>query len=80
MEQIERVEVMKYLDIIINDKLRFKDHCDYILKKIDKKISFLNRIGKYITMYTRCLIYKLIIAPHFEHLCHTNNKHGRDTT
>jgi len=30
--EIERVEAMKYLGIII-DRLRFQDHCDYMLKK-----------------------------------------------
>jgi len=65
--QVERVEVMKYLGIIIDDRLRFTDHCDYVIKKIGKKISFLNRIGKSITLYARCLIYKSIIAPHFEY-------------
>jgi len=54
--QIERVEVMKHLGIIINDRLQFTDHCDYVLKKIGKKISFLNRIGKSITMYATWLI------------------------
>jgi len=48
--QIKRVVVMKYLGIIIDDRLRFTDHCDYVLKKIGKKINFLNRIGKSITM------------------------------
>jgi len=28
--EIERVEIMKYLGIIIDDRLRFKDHCDYM--------------------------------------------------
>lgn len=65
--EIERVEIMKYLGIIIDDRLRFKDHCDYMLKKIGKKTSFLNRIGNYISAYTRCIIYKTIIAPHFEY-------------
>jgi len=65
--QIERVEVMKYLGIIIDDRLRFMDHYDYVLKKISKRISFLNRIGKSIIMYARCLIYKSIIAPHFKY-------------
>jgi len=65
--QIERVEAMKYLGIIIDDRLRFADHCDYVLKKIGKKISFLNRIGNSITVYARCMIYKSIIAPHFEY-------------
>ncbi|KAM0724671.1 hypothetical protein ACS0PU_009055 [Formica fusca] len=65
--EIERVEIMKYLGIIIDDRLRFKDHCDYMLKKIGKKTSFLNRIGNYISAYTRCIVYKTIIAPHFEY-------------
>lgn len=43
--EIERVKNIKYLGIIIDNKLRFEEHCDYMLKKIGKKISFLNRIG-----------------------------------
>lgn len=65
--EIGRVEIMKYLGIIIDDRLRFKDHCNYMLKKIGKKISFLNRIGKFISMYARCTVYKSITAPHFEY-------------
>lgn len=64
---IERVEFIKYLGVIIDSKLRFEEHCDYMLKKIGKKISFLNRIGRDISGYTRCIVYKSIIAPHFEY-------------
>lgn len=39
--EIERVYRMKYLSIIIDDTLRFKDHCNYIVKKIGKKGVFL---------------------------------------
>ena len=38
--EIKQVEIMKYLGIIVDDKLRFKDHCDYMLKII-RKTSFL---------------------------------------
>lgn len=65
--EIERVETIKYLGIIIDSKLRLEDHCDYMLKKVGKKISFLNRIGNDISSYTRCTVYKSIIAPHFEY-------------
>jgi len=65
--QIERVETMKYLDIIIDDRLRFKDYCDFMLKKIGKKIGFLDRIGNSINVYNRCVIYKSIIVPQCEH-------------
>lgn len=64
---IERVEKIKYLGVIIDSKLKFEDQCDYILKKVGEKISFLNRIGSGISAYTRCLVYKVIIAPHFEY-------------
>jgi len=35
--EIERVKIMKYQGIIFDDRFRFKDHCDYMLKKKDKK-------------------------------------------
>ena len=64
---LECVDKMKYLGVIIDDKLQFKDHCDYMLKKIGKKTSFLNRIGNFVSAYTRSIVYKSIIAPHFEY-------------
>jgi len=42
--EIERVKTMKYLGIIIDDRLRFQNHCNYI-KENRKKTSFYNRIG-----------------------------------
>jgi len=62
---IEKVDTLKYLGIIIDDKLQFKNYCDYMLKKIGKKISFLNRIDNFVFAYIRCIIYKSIIVPHF---------------
>jgi len=44
---------MKYLGIIIDDRLRFQDHCDYMLKKIGKKTSFLTKI---VIIY-QCILY-----------------------
>jgi len=60
-------ETMKYLAIVIDDKRQYKDHCDYMLKKIGEKISFLNRI----ILYLRILhVSKSIITLHFEY-CET---------
>jgi len=58
---------MKYLGIIIDDRLQFKDHCDFVIRKIAKRIGFRNRIGNSLTVYNRCVIYKAIVAPHFEY-------------
>ena len=46
--ELKRVETITYLGIIIDDKLRFKNHCKYILKRKDKKMSFLNRLRQYV--------------------------------
>lgn len=54
---LERVTTMKYLGIILDEKLIFKDHCDYILKKVGKKTSLLRRIGNQLSINTRCMIY-----------------------
>jgi len=62
-----QIELMKYLHIIIDDKLQFKAiTCDYVLKKIGKE-SFLDWIDNFVSAYTRCIMYKSIIAFHFEY-------------
>lgn len=69
---------MKYLGVIIDDKFQFKNHCNYILKKIGKNLlCFLNRIGNFVSTYTRCIVYKSIIAPHFEY-CAIISRDGRN--
>lgn len=44
-----------------------KPHIDYICKKVAKKIGFLARISRKLPIRDRVLLYKSIIAPHFEH-------------
>ncbi|EFN64988.1 hypothetical protein EAG_08526, partial [Camponotus floridanus] len=39
--EVKRVEIMKYLGIIILIINFSLDHCDYMLKKIGKKTNFL---------------------------------------
>lgn len=65
--EMERVYIYKYLGIMIDDKLNFKEHVLYVVKKIRKKIGFLTRISSYVTFYTRLLIYNTIIRPHFSY-------------
>ena len=64
-ENIELVTHIKYLGIIIDRKLKFEMHVDYISKKVAKKINFMNRISKQLTQWSRLLIYNTIIMPHF---------------
>jgi len=58
---IEQIESTKYLGVIIDNKLWVEEHCDYI-EENREKISFLNRIGRDISGYAKCIVYKSIIA------------------
>lgn len=66
-EDIEEISETKYLGVIIDENLSFNRQAAYAAKKVAKKVNFLYRIGKHISMYTRLTIYKTIISPHFEY-------------
>lgn len=66
-EEIKRVKSMKYLGVMIDDKLEFKEHFDYIYKKMAKKVGFLGRISRKLAIETKIIIYKTIIAPHLDY-------------
>lgn len=63
---IEKVDQIKYLGVIIDQKLSFKPHCDYIEKKIAKKVNFLRRIRRKIDKNTAILLYNSMILPHYD--------------
>ena len=41
---VELVKEIKYLDVIFDDKLIFKNHIEYVCKKLSKKIYFFSKI------------------------------------
>lgn len=57
-EEIEKVNYIKYLGFIIDKDLRFKEHIDYICRKIGKKIGFFRRIRNKVSVITAINIYK----------------------
>lgn len=61
------VTEIKYLGVIIDKSLKFKNHIDYIAKKIAKKNYFLSKIRNKITLNTVIKIYNTMIKPHFEY-------------
>lgn len=65
--KIECVDVIKYLGVMIDKHLNFREHVNYLIKKINKKVNFLFRIGDSVSVLTRVTIYKSIISPHFDY-------------
>ena len=64
-QEIENVAEFKYLGIVIDNNLSFNKHAEYIAKKISKKVNYLSRIGKYLSAWTKRIIYNTIVHPHF---------------
>jgi hypothetical protein len=61
------ISVIKYIGIIIDSLLKLHEHIIYTANKIAKKVGYLARIGKYLTKWTKILIYETIIPPHYEY-------------
>ncbi|XP_046743250.1 uncharacterized protein LOC124409579 [Diprion similis] len=68
--QIEEVREIKYLGVIIDNKLSFNAQAMFIVKKTSKKVNFLYRLNRHLSCNTLMTIYKAIISPHFEY-CNT---------
>lgn len=63
-EIVEKVEIIKYLGIIVDNKLKFGNHCDDIAKKFMKKFGFLWRNQRKMDFKSKVLYYKTLILPH----------------
>ena len=61
---INRVSVNKFLGILIDDKLTWKDHITYISSKIVKNISVLNKVKYIFDCQSLKLVYCSLILPY----------------
>lgn len=62
-EKIEKVKQIKYLGVIIDDKLTFNQQIEATIKKVASKTNFMSRIKKKLTFETKKIIYNSIILP-----------------
>jgi hypothetical protein len=66
-EKIEKVSEIKYLGVKIDDKLKFLSHLKYIKNKLSTKLALFRRISKKLDFQTKVVLYKSIVAPHFDY-------------
>ena len=67
---IRRVYQSKYLGLIIDDKLSWKEHISYISTKIRRGIGVMKRIRGYIPNDTLIMLYKSLVEPYLRY-CNT---------
>lgn len=66
-KKIERVNKMKYLGVIINDRLTLNDQIQKCVTKAAQKVNMLKRISKKLTFDTKKIIYNTVIQPNFDY-------------
>ena len=63
-KRFSRVSQVKFLGTIIDDKLTWKPHIDYISKKLSKAIAIMYRLKAYVTQETLCSLYYSLVYPY----------------
>lgn len=65
--KLEKIEQTKYLGVIIDNKLKFNDHGESIISKMNKKLGLFRRISFKLNEENKILYYKSIIQPHIDY-------------
>jgi hypothetical protein len=65
--EIERVNEIKYLGVLLDDKLKFNKNGELVMKKLNKKLGFLRRNGYKMNKDSRVLYYKSLVQPHLDY-------------
>ena len=68
-EEIEQVDVFKYLGTHLDSRVNFNYHIDYMCRKISKAIGVMKYVSKYVPQQSKKLIYNTIVMPHFDYCC-----------
>lgn len=66
-DSIEKVCSFKYLGVLIDENLNFKEYSKFIEKKMAKKVNLLACLSSKLTYSSKIAIYKSTIAPHIDY-------------
>lgn len=61
-----KVEQMKYLEVLLDSELNFHANADCIWRELSKKVTFISRVRKNLSKYTKKLFYNSITALHLQ--------------
>ena len=69
-QRIEQVHSTKFLGVVLDCNLSWKNHIDYISKKVAKGIGVLSKCSKYLNLNTKRTLYYSFIFPHLIYCNH----------
>ena len=72
---IERISQCKFLGLIVDDKLTWKCHIDYICSKVSKLIGILIRARKILPICSLITLYNSLLNPYFTYRINIYGEH-----
>ena len=66
-QEVRRVKIVEYLGMMVDDKLVWDQHVDYISSKITRSIGILKRIKHFIPQESLLLLYHTLIESYFRY-------------
>ena len=66
-QRLEQCETFKYLGIVLDSRLNFKAHIDFIKSKTVGKIKLLGRIRNILDYQTATMLHKTLILPIYDY-------------
>ena len=66
-KEVRQVKHVKYLGMIVDDKITWSQHVDYISSKITHNIGISKRIRHFIPKESLLLLYHTLIKPYFKY-------------
>ena len=64
---IENVESFKYLGVLLDERLTWDQHVDFLCKKVSKRLGVLRRASEFLDIPSRKLLYYALILPIFDY-------------
>ena len=66
---IERVNLYKYLGVIFDPQLNWRDHIESLSLKVAKRIGVIRRVNYYIPPHTLKMLANALVIPLFDYCC-----------
>ncbi len=66
-KKLERVSVMKYLGVFLDEHLSFSEHISSVCKKSSKKLSILRKAREFLDRKTSLTLYKSLVVPYMDY-------------
>ena len=62
--RIERVEMIKYLGITLDERLKFDDHANNLVRKLSQSVNAMKVINNYLPEYSKLQFYNAFVGSH----------------